>query len=80
MSTDFDIVCMTCKQRSHLGQIMAARCSFGYGSKDVEGREEVAEKVYSHLGHDLRIYVVEDGPNFTNEISRAEEFQYEYRF
>ncbi len=68
MSTDFDVVCLACKQRSHLGQRMATVYSFGDGSKDISGRERVAEKICNHLGHDLQIYECEDGPHFTDEM------------
>lgn len=67
MSTDFELVCNTCKWRTHLGQRMASVFSFGYGSNDVKGAAEVAETIVGHLGHDLRIFESEDGPQYPEE-------------
>jgi len=62
MSTDFDVACHTCKKRKHLGQRMAMTFSFGFGSNDVSGASEASEFICNHLGHDLRIYDVENVP------------------
>lgn len=49
MSHDFDVVCDRCKVARHLGQHMAARFSFGYGSNDVAGRDAAGRFIEKHV-------------------------------
>jgi hypothetical protein len=53
MSTDFTVVCDVCRQYHHLGQSMGGDYTFGYGSKDEEGRRAAMRFVVSHLYCDL---------------------------
>jgi hypothetical protein len=57
MSTDYSVVCDTCKEYRHLGQRMASTYSFGYGSKDRETPTEIMEWIAGHAdqGHKLTI-------------------------
>lgn len=48
MSMDFDAVCFRCRKYQHLGQDMGCRCSFGYGSNDLEGANEAADFALAH--------------------------------
>jgi hypothetical protein len=61
MSTDFNVVCDTCKLIHHLGQRSGAGSSFGYGSRDAAGRKIAANFVIAHLEHgeDLRIEIAD---------------------
>jgi hypothetical protein len=51
VSTDFQVVCDTCKLIAHLGQRMGGRTSFGYGSNDAIGRKIAAEFITTHHEH-----------------------------
>lgn len=53
MSVDWTVVCDRCREYCHLGQDMGGTCSFGYGSKDEEGRVVVGEFISEHIYHDL---------------------------
>lgn len=48
MSTDYTIACDVCKVMRHAGQNMGGINSFGYGSKDKEGRDKVAAFMVDH--------------------------------
>lgn len=65
MSIDLDVVCLTCKKYTHLGQCSAGCVAFGYSSQDIEGRAAVGEFVLQHLGtrHNLRIVRTDDVPD-----------------
>jgi len=64
MSTDFTVVDDETKTYWHLGQRMATKYSFGYGSNDAEGISHAAEKIVDHLrlGKSLRIVLTDDIP------------------
>lgn len=52
MSTDFSVVCPTCKAHIHLGQRMAGiRFTAGYGPNDIRGQEEVGLFLTKHACH-----------------------------
>jgi hypothetical protein len=55
MSTDWDVVCYTCKLYTHLGQRFTTGPTFGFGTNDPQGRLIAAEFIAEHVGHDLRI-------------------------
>lgn len=50
MSIDWNVICDSCKKYRHLGQEGGSHKSFGYGSKDEEGRGKVLEFISDHLG------------------------------
>lgn len=53
MSVDWTIVCDKCENYFHLGQDMSGICSFGYGSKDLNGRQIIANLISEHLSHHM---------------------------
>lgn len=55
MSVDWNVVCDKCNKYHHLGQDMGGYCTFGYGSKDREGRNLVGEFISEHLDHNCFI-------------------------
>jgi|SRR5271166_2957498 len=68
MSTDYDIVCDTCRVQMHAGQRCAIdEYSFGYSTGDSEGQEAVAKFAFEHAEHgQVRIVVgdvVEERPS-----------------
>ena len=68
MSTDYDIVCDTCRVQMHAGQRCAINeFSFGYSTGDSEGQEAVAKFAFEHAYHGtIRILlsdVVEERPS-----------------
>ena len=48
MSIDFDAVCFKCRKHQHIGQDMACKKSFGYGSNDLDGANVAAGFVIEH--------------------------------
>ena len=67
MSVDWTVVCDKSEIYFHLGQDMGGICSFGYGSKDYDGQQKVANLISEHLSTgNLRIVVTDDIPkNYT---------------
>lgn len=62
MSTDYEIACMTCQVKRHLGQRFASMAwSFGYGSSDrSDGTiQQIGEFIQKHAEHDLRVFWAE---------------------
>jgi hypothetical protein len=82
MSVDWNIVCDKCKEWHHLGQDMGGICSFGYDSKDIEGRLAAGEFISEHLGHNwdegefLRIMKTDNLPNGYTEKASLKKDQY----
>jgi hypothetical protein len=64
MSTDWTVVCGSCKQGIHLGQRFSSGSTFGYGSNDEEGRFAAAEFIEEHVYHKppLQILLTDDIP------------------
>ena len=50
MSTDWEVVCDNCRERTHLGQRFSSGPCFGHGSKDDSGRKKAAEFIEKHWG------------------------------
>jgi hypothetical protein len=70
MSTDFDLVCRPCKKFVHLGQRMAARWSFGYGTGDVEGAQPTGQFIDEHYncGRPLEVVLTDLLPDGYSEF------------
>ena len=55
MSIDYCLVCYSCHMEIHLGQFMAGKWSFGFGTGDRQGDALAGEFIMEHASHMLRI-------------------------
>jgi len=55
MSTDYYVMCETCRKYEFLGTRFAGSVTFGESSKDEAGRERAMEFIVDHDNHELRI-------------------------
>ena len=65
MSTDYDVVCVTCRKSTHLGVRFSSNFAFGHGSFDLEEQRRAGAWIVDHLneGHELKIEVSDAVPD-----------------
>lgn len=70
MSVDWNIIDRKTKTYCHLGQSMGQFNSFGYGSKDEQGREFAGKYIQQHIDYDnnLQVCLTDNIPEDYTEI------------
>lgn len=58
MSTDWSVVCRSCKSGIHLGQRFTFGPVFGFHRDDSEGRERSGNFISEHIGHEPPLQIL----------------------